>query len=205
MSSTGTICAAALLSMLCGPARADDSAPVPAATVRAFAGLGSGLGADLWAGERVRADLDLGTLTFGPVYWASAGLVGRLSGTQRKFLGVRAGYELELEEENGNGTWNGSRSAHAVDVGLVARAETARGSAVEWQMGAEEVFRATAAVCCDHAALATRSLGLRASVLGELALSDATALFARAGLRTADHVLEIKWMPTASVGVRYRF
>ncbi len=205
MSKIGTICAAAVVAMLGRPARAEDAPVVPAASASVFVGLGSGVGADVWAGDRLRADVELGTLTFGPVYWGSAGLVGRVVGTQRTFLGVRAGYQLELEEEKGDGTWSGSRSAQAFDAGLVARAQTARGSAVEAQIGAEEVFRASAAVCCDDAPLATRSLGLRASLLGELALSNELALFARAGVRTADHVLELKWLPTASVGVRYRF
>ncbi len=176
----------------------------PAAAVRAYAGLGSGAGAELWVIDRVRADVDLGTLTVTPWYWAGAGLAVRVAGSSRHFVGVRGGYQLELEEAGGNGTWSGSRSAHALDAGLIARVESPRGSAIEAQVGAEQVFRSTAAICCDDGALATHSTGFRAGLLGELALSDSLALFARAGLRTADHVLEIRCLPTLSLGVRYR-
>jgi hypothetical protein len=67
------------------------------------------------------------------------------------------------------------------------------------------VLRAKEIICCDDAALPTSSFGVRIALRGELALSDAWALVAQAGLRTADHILEIKFLPTLAVGARVRF
>ena len=100
---------------------------------------------------------------------------------------------------------SGSRTANALDAGLVARIESARGSALEAQAGIEDVFRSSAAVCCDDASLPTNSTGLRVALAGELALWDELALFAQAELRTGAHVMEIGWLPMAAAGVRYRF
>ena len=68
----------------------------------------------------------------------------------------------------------------------------------------EALFRESPAICCDNAALRTRSYGLRASVRRDLALSRSWGLFAQAGVRTADHVMEISILPTLSAGVRLR-
>ncbi len=46
---------------------------------------------------------------------------------------------------------------------------------------------------------------MRLSVVGELALWGELALFAQGELRTGAHVMEIRWLPTAAAGVRYRF
>ena len=83
--------------------------------------------------------------------------------------------------------------------------ESARGSTLEGQFGIEAVLREEEVICCDDAALRTSSFGMRIALRGELALSDAWALTAQAGLRTADHLLEIKVLPTFAVGARVRF
>jgi hypothetical protein len=56
----------------------------------------------------------------------------------------------------------------------------------------------------DDAALPISSFGVRLALRGELALSDAWALVAQVGLRTAEHLLEIGVLPTLAVGVRVR-
>jgi hypothetical protein len=178
--------------------------PVPEIGVRAFAGMGSGVGAQLWLAQRVRVDVSAGTLTVTSFDWMSAAAVVRVVGSPRRFIGVRGGFQAEYNGDS-RGTWMGSRTADALDAGLVARIESARGSAVEAQAGIEGVFRSSPAVCCDDAALPTRSAGVRLSLTGELALWGELALFAQGELRTGAHVLEIGWLPTAAAGVRYRF
>jgi hypothetical protein len=68
----------------------------------------------------------------------------------------------------------------------------------------EAALREQATICCDHAALPSSSFGVRLALRGELALSDRWALIAQAGLRTADHLLEIDLLPTLAVGVGVR-
>ncbi len=202
------ILGAALLSaglILCAAGHvAAQEMPVPDVSVRAFAGLGSGVGAQLWSEQRVRVDLSAGTLTVARFDWMSAALVVRLNGGPRRFIGLRGGYQVEYNADE-RGSWIGSRTANALDAGVVARIESARGSALEAQAGIEDVFRSSPAVCCDDAPLPTNSTGLRASVTGELALWDELGAFAQAELRTGAHVMEIGWLPTAAAGIRYRF
>jgi hypothetical protein len=172
--------------------------------LRAFAGLGAGLGADTWIpGARVRIDADVATYWAEGFDWGGVGVIAPVAGTSRKFFGARAGYQLEHLGMDG-ADWRGSRYAHAPDVGLVGHLESAGGSAFEAQAGVEAVFREEATYCCDHAGLQTLSAGLRLLLRGDLALSPAWALFAEVGLRTGDHVLEIKFLPTAWAGVRVR-
>jgi hypothetical protein len=199
----GAVFLAGLVLCGTGPAAAQD-VPVPETSVRAFAGLGSGVGAELWSEQWVRLDLSVGSLTPASFDWVSAALVVRLGGSPRRFIGVRGGYQLEYDGDS-RGTWMGSRTANAVDASLVGRIESVRGSAFEAQAGVEDVFRSSPAICCDDAALPTNSVGLRLSVTGELAVWDQLALFAQGELRTGAHVMEIGWLPTAGAGVRYRF
>ncbi|MFL5307933.1 MAG: hypothetical protein ACJ8F1_22135 [Polyangia bacterium] len=192
-----------LLLCIANPVGAQE-VPVPEIGVRAFAGLGSGVGAQLWSAQRVRVDVSVGTLAVTSFDWMSAAVVVRVVGGPRRFIGVRGGFQVEYDGDD-RGTWTGSRTADALDAGLVARIESARGSAVEGQAGVEGVFRSSPAVCCDDAALPTRSAGVRLSLTGELAVSGELALFAQGELRTGAHVMEIRWLPTAAAGVRYRF
>jgi hypothetical protein len=173
--------------------------------VRAFAGFGSGVGSEAWLpGRRVRLDVEAGTISPHDFEWGGAAVVVPLAGTPRRFIGVRAGYELEYTATDGAG-WQGSRFAHAPDASAVVHLESAAGSSFEGQVGVEEVLRAEATVCCDDAALRTSSTGVRVALRGELALSPVWALFAQGSFRTADHLLEIKVLPLLSAGVRARF
>src|SRR5439155_1753006 len=63
--------------------------PVPEIGVRAFAGMGSGVGAQLWSAQRVRVDVSAGTLTVTSFDWMSAAAVVRVVGSPRRFIGVR--------------------------------------------------------------------------------------------------------------------
>lgn len=186
------------------PARAAEDAPVPAVTVQAFGGPAAGLGTQLWLAQLLRADVSAGAALVDPFDWVSGALVLRLVGTPRHFVGLRAGYQLEYNGKEAS-TWMGSRTTHAVDGGLVARIESERGSAVEAQAGVEEVFRSSAVICCDNAALPRTSTGVRLSLVGELAVWNQLALYAQAELRTGAHLMEIGVLPMAALGVRYRF
>jgi len=188
--------------VLAAPATAQEASP-PEVSVRAYGGLASGAGAEVWAHARLRTDLDAATF-FGQFDLASAALVVPLAGTRRTFVGVRAGYELEYEAEDGAG-WRGSRLSQAVDGSLVGRLESVRGHAIEAQVGVEGVFRAAPAGGSDDALLPTESIGLRVALTGEVALWRELALFAHAELRTGAHVTEIRWLPLAALGLRYRF
>ncbi|HVY36455.1 MAG TPA: hypothetical protein VHM31_00925 [Polyangia bacterium] len=185
-------------------ARAADDVPVPAVTVQAFGGPAAGVGARLWFAQLLRADLSAGAALVGPFDWASWALIVRLAGTPRQFVALRTGYQVEYDGQV-DSTWMGSRTAHAFDAGLVARIESARGSAVEAQAGVEEVFRSSAAICCDNAALPRTSTGVRVSLLGEVAVWNQLALYAQGELRTGAHIMEIGVLPMAVLGVRYRF
>lgn len=148
-------------------------------------------------------DLEAGTLLPHEFDWGGAALVVAVAGTPRRFFGLRAGYELEYTASDG-ANWRGSRVAQVPDASAVVHLESMAGSSFEGQLGVEEVLRAEATICCDDAALRTSSLGVRIALRGEVALSPAWALFAQAGLRTADHLLEIKVLPTLAAGVRVR-
>jgi hypothetical protein len=181
-----------------GAARAEE------VDLRAFAGVGSGVAAEGWVpGGRARLDLEAATLVLGDFDWAGAGAIVPLAGTRRRFFAARAGYALEHLGMDG-ADWRGSRFAHAVDGSAVVHLEAQGGSAFETQVGLEGVWRAAATSCCDHAALQTSSYGVRVMLRGELAVSPIWAAFVQADLRTADHVLEIKILPTLSVGIRVR-
>jgi hypothetical protein len=192
------------LALCAAGAVAAEDAPVPATSLRVFGGEAAGVGAELWCAQRLRVDLSAAALTLTSFDFASAGAVARLLGTTRQFLGLRGGYQIEYSGRS-DGPWMGSRTAHSFDVGLVGRIESLRGSALEAQMGVEKVYRPSAAACCDDAALPRFTTGLRASLLGELAIWDQLALFAYAELRTGAHVMESYWLPIAAIGARYRF
>ena len=140
----------------------------------------------------------------GELAWGGLAIVFPVSKTRPGFFGVRLGYEAEYTGGYG-ANFRGSRLAHAVDGSYVLRLVSAGGHAFQGELGAEALFRGTTVTCCDNAPLATTSFGARIALLGELALGGRWALFGQAGLRTADHILEVKVFPTLSGGVRARF
>ena len=179
-------------------------APPPAVDLRAFVGLGSGIAVDAWLpGRSLRLDLDAETAVPSEFSWGGLAVIVPVARSRRSFLGLRAGDALEYTATL-DGWVSGSQFAHAPDAGLVGHLESASGSTLEGQFGAEAVLREHAVICCDDAALRTSTFGLRVALRGELALFDRWALTAQAGLRTADHLLEIKVLPTFAVGVRVR-
>jgi hypothetical protein len=186
--------------------RVSPDAPPAAFDLRAFAGFGSGIAVDAWLpGRSLRVDLEAGTVAPSQFDWGGLAVIVPVAGKARSFFGLRAGDTLEYTATKVEDGWvSGSRLAHALDAGLVSHLESARGSTLEGQFGVEAVLRGEATVCCDDAALPTSSFGVRLALRGELALSDAWALIAQAGLRTADQVLEIKVLPTFALGVRVR-
>jgi hypothetical protein len=190
-----------LLLVLAGAGRATGAETVD---VRAFAGLGSGVGVEGWLpGERVRIDAEAGAYWAEGFDWGGAAVAIPLGTHARSFFGARAGYQVEYLGLDGAG-WRGSRWAQGPDVGFVGHLEAAAGSAFEVQAGVEALFRQEATACCDDATLQTASAGFRLVLRGDLALSSALALYVEAGLRSADHLLEIKVLPTLWGGVRVR-
>jgi hypothetical protein len=185
-----------------GPARADE--PAVTTELRGAVGVGTAVGVRAQVAERLRAEIWLSTALPGAFDWFTAAVVLRVVGQPRTFLGLRAGYQLEYDADD-DLDFTGSRFAHAVDGGLVGRLESLAGSAVEAQLGVEGVLRAHPTRGFDDAALPTSSAGLRVALTGELALSTRVALLAQAELRTGAHLLEIRWLPTAGIGARYRF
>jgi hypothetical protein len=187
--------------MLAGAAGAARAQTV---NLRAFAGLGSGLGAEAWTpGEHVRIDAEAATAFPEAFDLGGLGVAIPLRARGRSFFGARAGYQVEYLGLDG-ANWRGSRWAQGPDVGFVGHLEAAGGSAFEAQAGVEALFRQQATVCCDDAALRTDTTGFRLLLRGDLALTSTFALYAEAGLRTADHLLEIKVLPTLWGGVRVR-
>jgi hypothetical protein len=190
-----------------GAARAESvppDEPLSAVAARAFVGAGSGIGVNAWLpGRRVRVDLDAETYVPSQFDWGGVAVIVPVAGRARGFFGLRAGDTLEYTATQA-GWVGGSRLAQAPDAGVVAHFESAAGSMLEGQLGVEAVLRQEATLCCDDAALPTSSIGVRLALRAELAVSDAWALVGEAGLRTADHLLEIKVLPTFAVGVRVR-
>ncbi|HSY40736.1 MAG TPA: hypothetical protein VLA79_14445, partial [Polyangia bacterium] len=159
---------------------------------------------DAWLpGRSLRVDLDAETAVPSDFSWGGLAVIIPVVRSPRSFFGLRAGDTLEYTATQA-GWVSGSRFAQAPDAGVVGHLESAGGSTLEGQFGVEAVLRGEATVCCDDAALPTSSLGVRLALRGELALSDAWALMAQAGLRTADHLLEIGVLPSLAVGVRVR-
>ena len=202
--------ALALVGALAAPraARAEsvppEQPPAPV-DVRAFAGFGSGIAVDAWLwGRALRVDLEAATAAPSKFNWGSLAVVVPVARTARGFLGLRAGDMLEYTATQ-VGWRSGSRFAHALDGGVVGHLESAGGSTLEGQFGVEAVLRQEEVLCCDNAALATSSFGIRLALRGELAIYRTWAMVAQAGLRTADHLLEIKILPTFALGVRARF
>jgi hypothetical protein len=174
--------------------------------LRAFIGLGSGIAVDAWVpGRSLRVDLDAETVLPSESVLNRGGLsvIVPVKRRARGFLGLRAGYTLEYTATQ-DGWVSGSRFAHAPDAGVVVHLESAAGSTLEVEFGAETVLREEETHCCDHAGLPTSSFGVRLALRGELALTDMWGLVAQAGLRTADHLLEINILPTFAVGFRVR-
>jgi hypothetical protein len=179
-----------------------DDAPT---NLRAFAGVGNGLGGDGWLARRLRLEASVQS-TFPPVRFAlgDVALVVPLTGDRHTFSGLRAGYQLQYIDGRG-AYFQGSRISHAPDIGYVFHFESDTGSAFQVDVGVEAVYRAEAVICCDHAPLAKTSTGVRVALMGELAMTPAWALYGHLGVRTADHLLEVKVLPTLSAGLRARF
>jgi hypothetical protein len=202
--------ALALVGVVAAPcvARAESVPPeAPPATVdaRAFVGFGSGIAVDAWLpGHSLRVDHDAATTIPSELDWGGLAVIVPVVRSARSFFGLRAGDTLEYTATK-DGWISGSRFAHAPDAGVVGHLESAGGSTLEGQVGVEAVLRKEEVLCCDDAPLPTSSFGVRLALRGELALSDAWALVAQAGLRTADHLLEINFLPTFAAGVRVRF
>ena len=174
--------------------------------MRAFVGLGSGIAVDAWLpGRRLRVDLDAETAVPSQFSFGGLAVIVPVAGRARSFVGLRAGDTLEYTATKDRVGQREPASRTRPMLGVVGHLESAGGSTLEGQFGVEAVLREEEVLCCDDAALPTSSFGVRLALRGELALSDAWALVAQAGLRTADHLLEIRVLPTFAVGVRVRF
>jgi hypothetical protein len=116
------------------------------------------------------------------------------------WLGGRIGYQLASFGYEGATRRDLS---HGADLGLLAGATSDRGSTIALELGVEQVWREYF-FCCDSG-LAASSRGLRALLTGQLALGDRYSLSARIGVRTAEHVQEIKVLPLLMLGWSIHF
>lgn len=117
------------------------------------------------------------------------------------FVGARLGYQLAILHYGEAAP--GADVSHTIDVGVVFGAGSAR-SFVAVEAGVEQVWRAHEFACCDSGVDAF-STGARVMLAAELGLGPRFSLLARAGLRTADHLLEIHVEPWLLAGVAVSF
>jgi hypothetical protein len=181
--------------LLSSSARADAGA---AWTARLFGGLENGVALGLSSPDRVLG-VEVGQSFLPSSQLRSLTEVALLARTPGPgtWVGGRLGYQL--------GAFNYQSAprldiSHTVDAGLAGGLVSEAGHALTLEVGAERVYRDEPFICCDSVA-SRDSLGVRAVVAGQLALGRQLGLFARLGVRTADHLLEIHLLPVLSAGV----
>ena len=79
-------------------------------------------------------------------------------------------------------------------------ATSASGHSLSVEAGIEVVRRSDDFACCDSA-VSRSSLGTRVVLGVDLAVAQRVAVFARAGVRTGDHLIEIHMLPILVAGV----
>jgi hypothetical protein len=181
------------------PASADQPVYVSA---QAFGGLENGLGlAVAGPDRRIDGEVSHAFTWRGEVGLTDASLSVRLLGTAAKALAVRAGYlhgRVHYVDASPD-------ISHGFDLGVRLSGRSPAGHSVAAELGLEEVFRQSYFYCCDSAGLAASSFGVRVMLAGEVALARHLSLFARLGVRTAAHILEIRILPLAMAGMAVNF
>jgi hypothetical protein len=171
-------------------------------TLRLFGGVENGAAVGLTSGNRVLS------IEAGQAFLPSTRLhsLTEMSLTVRTpgpgaWVGGRLGYQLGMFSYEHASARDVS---HTLDVGVVGGLASAGGHTLSLEVGAERVQRSDRFFCCDST-LAESSLGVRAMLAGQLEISPHLAAFARLGVRTAEHLLEIKVLPVLLAGMALRY
>jgi len=171
---------------------------VPVAEARAVFGLGTGIeAAASILDHRLRLDGGLHGW-HGGGYGELAALV-RVAGPATSGVWLRAGYMFQAFE---TGCDHMPDAASSYDAGVAYRKRWAGGSLFAAEGGFEMVSR-DAGLVCNDSVVSARSAGLRVGVGGQYAITRWLGLYARVGVRSADHMLEIHMLPQAWAGLAF--
>jgi hypothetical protein len=171
-------------------------APGPPNTeVRLLAGTGVTVeGAQAILNQRLR--VEAGVHAFIKGAWAEGAVLVRALGSPSNALLVRAGLMAQSFP-----TSCGSDDSTGVDLGLSYRHRWPGRSLIAAEVGGEALSR-TGRVCNDSV-FSSRSSGLRFALAGQYSFTPALGLYARIGLRTAEHIPELGFLPEAWLGVAF--
>lgn len=171
---------------------------VPVAEARALFGLGTGIeAAASILDHRLRLDGGLHGW-HGGGYGELAALV-RVAGPAASGVWLRAGYMFQNFE---TGCDHMPDAASSYDAGVAYRKRWAGGSLFAAEGGVEMVSR-DAGLVCNDSVVSARSAGLRVGLGGQYAITRWLGLYARVGVRSADHLLEIHMLPQAWAGLAF--
>jgi hypothetical protein len=198
------LAAASVVTFLARPASATgadaDVTRLPVAELRVLAGLGVAVeGAASLVDHRLRVEAGAQGF-FADGIWLDGAALLRLVGAPRSALWLRGGVGFQHVKSFCVG--GSPDDAGSLDVGLAYRHRFAAGHLLAAEAGVEGVSRGHAHVCGDSV-LEASSVGPRFGLSGQWALSPSLAVFARAGLRMADHLYEIHVLPEAFAGLAF--
>jgi hypothetical protein len=173
-----------------------DGRPVMA---RLFVGLENGLSVAVATPDRaLTAEVGQAFMHDGRLTEASvAARTSRVGG----WLGARLGYQLGVFDYGGSAAPTVRDVSHTGDIGVLVGATSESGHTLALELGVEEVRRAKVTTCCDSS-LPAASRGDRIMLVGEYALGERVGLFARVGVRLAEHIIEIGMLPILMLGVQ---
>ena len=129
--------------------------------------------------------------------WAEGALLARVLGSPSNALLLRAG----LMAQRFPATTCGSDVATGVDLGLSYRHRWPGRSLLAIEMGGETLSR-NGRFCGDSLFLA-RSNGVRAALAGQFSFTPSLGVYARIGVRTANHIPELALLPEAWLGLAF--
>jgi hypothetical protein len=196
---------AALAASAPGAARAEEAphdtlalGPVPVAEARMIVGTGIGWeAAGSLADHRVRLEGGLHGWRGGGIGEAAA--LVRVLGEPTSALWLRGGYMFQALDAGCGMT----DAAWTLDAGLAYRKRWSGRSLFFAEGGVERLTRADGVFCNDSGLGSGDSAGARLSVGGQFALSRFIGVYARAGIRTAEHVREIGFLPELWLGLAF--
>lgn len=179
-------------------------AGIPRIEARGFFGLlpGGEIDALAFDGLRLEVGQRLPMFIFGKpaMYVTDVAAHVQLLGSAHHGLWLRAGYQYHVVSY----TCRNDRS-HILDVGAEFRGRSQGGHLLQIELGPETLRREGGHYVCQDSGVPGSGFGARFSALGQLALGQHVGLFARVGLRTAPHLLEIRFLPQADVGIAVVF
>jgi len=171
---------------------------VPRAELRLLGGFGGLAGEAAVSALDHRLRAEAGLHGWSGLILAEAAVLVRALGSPASALWVRGGFMAQSIDYSCNMT----DSARAWDAGVAYRKRWAGGSLLVAETGVETVSR-DRAFACNDSGLSTGSVGLRVSVGGQIAITRGFGIYARAGLRTAEHLNEIDFLPEGLAGIAF--